>query len=93
MNAIKGMPKFWLIHQLWDVSKLLFSIFYSFEGGSNATAIHYLRKTSKLEEGKLVLMDAGCRFEGYCSDITRTWPLSCTILCFNFVILCIAKAI
>ncbi|MEN2497319.1 MAG: Xaa-Pro aminopeptidase 3 [Marteilia pararefringens] len=42
--------------------------------GSNSTAIHYLRKTDKMINGDLILMDAGCRFGGACSDLTRTWP-------------------
>lgn len=28
-----------------------------------------------LRAGQLVLMDAGCELHGYCSDISRTWPV------------------
>lgn len=44
--------------------------------GKNATIIHYINNTQICKSGDLVLMDAGCEYGGYSSDITRTWPIS-----------------
>jgi Xaa-Pro aminopeptidase len=44
-------------------------------GGSNATVLHYVRNDQKLQDGELVLIDAGCELEGYASDVTRTFPI------------------
>ena len=44
--------------------------------GNNANTIHYIQNTGLVEEGDMVLMDAGCEYHGYTSDITRTWPIS-----------------
>ena len=30
----------------------------------------------KLEDGKLLLLDLGARVDGYCADITRTYPIN-----------------
>ncbi|KAG8739552.1 hypothetical protein FRC10_005462 [Ceratobasidium sp. 414] len=43
--------------------------------GANALIIHYTNNDCLLKEGELVLMDAGCEFNGYASDITRTFPV------------------
>ena len=32
----------------------------------------------RVRDGELMLMDAGCELHGYCSDVTRTWPVSGT---------------
>ncbi|XP_076118038.1 xaa-Pro aminopeptidase 3-like [Mytilus galloprovincialis] len=45
-------------------------------GGNRANTIHYINNNKIIEDGDLVLMDAGCEYHGYCSDITRTWPVS-----------------
>ena len=42
-------------------------------GGDNSTILHYKKNNSIIEDGSLVLVDAGCEI-GYASDITRTWP-------------------
>lgn len=45
-------------------------------GGANATVIHYVNNNQIVRDGEMVLMDAGCEFGGYTSDITRTWPIN-----------------
>ncbi|KAH8421410.1 hypothetical protein KR009_006339 [Drosophila setifemur] len=44
--------------------------------GRNATVIHYVSNSQVIQPQELVLMDAGCEYGGYTSDITRTWPAS-----------------
>jgi len=44
--------------------------------GINACTIHYIQNTGLLKAGELVLVDSGCEYNGYCSDITRTWPVN-----------------
>lgn len=44
--------------------------------GPDATTIHYSRNDKQLVPGDLLLVDAGCEYYGYCSDVTRTWPVS-----------------
>lgn len=45
-------------------------------GGRNATTIHYIDNNQLVADGDMVLMDAGCEYGGYSSDITRTWPIN-----------------
>ncbi len=45
-------------------------------GGANACVLHYVGNDQKLNDGDLLLIDAGCELEGYASDITRTFPVS-----------------
>jgi Xaa-Pro aminopeptidase len=44
--------------------------------GVNATVLHYRQNNRKMEEGDLLLIDAGCEFGYYASDVTRTFPVS-----------------
>ena len=43
--------------------------------GANATILHYIQNDRRMRDGDLVLIDAGAEFDGYCSDVTRTFPV------------------
>lgn len=45
-------------------------------GGANACILHYHDNDQPLRDGDLLLVDAGCEYECYASDITRTWPVN-----------------
>jgi Xaa-Pro aminopeptidase len=42
--------------------------------GANACVLHYRANNAAVADGDLVLIDAGCEYEMYASDITRTFP-------------------
>jgi Xaa-Pro aminopeptidase len=42
--------------------------------GENATILHYIENRCAIADGDLVLVDAGCEYDHYTADITRTWP-------------------
>ena len=44
-------------------------------GGPNACVLHYRDNNRALQDGELLLIDAGCEYQGYASDITRTFPV------------------
>lgn len=44
--------------------------------GYHSNTLHYLQNSDIAKDGDLVLMDAGCELHGYCSDVTRTWPVN-----------------
>ncbi len=44
--------------------------------GSNACVLHYIENNSPIEDGDLLLIDAGCACDYYNSDITRTFPVN-----------------
>lgn len=45
-------------------------------GGANACTLHYNANNANLNNGDLLLIDAGCELDGYASDITRTFPVN-----------------
>jgi len=42
--------------------------------GNAANTLHYIENNKALKDGELILIDAGCEYEYYASDITRTIP-------------------
>ena len=45
-------------------------------GGENACVLHYVENNKQLNNDDLLLVDAGCEYEMYAADITRTFPVS-----------------
>jgi Xaa-Pro aminopeptidase len=45
-------------------------------GGANGCVLHYRANNAALKDGDLVLIDAGCEYGYYASDITRTFPVN-----------------
>ncbi|MES9937676.1 MAG: Xaa-Pro aminopeptidase [Sedimenticola sp.] len=45
-------------------------------GGANGCVLHYTDNGDKLNDGDLLLIDAGCEYDYYASDITRTYPVN-----------------
>ena len=44
--------------------------------GENATILHYTVNDDTCDDGEIILIDAGCEYKGYASDITRSWPVN-----------------
>lgn len=44
-------------------------------GGQNACVLHYVDNSATLKKNDLVLIDAGCEYEHYAADVTRTFPV------------------
>ena len=46
--------------------------------GANACVLHYMANNRRMEDGELLLIDAGSEFGCYASDVTRTFPINGT---------------
>lgn len=44
--------------------------------GANSCILHYTDNRAQLKSGDVVLIDAGCEYQNYASDITRTFPVN-----------------
>lgn len=45
-------------------------------GGANSCILHYTDNQDELKDGDILLIDAGAEYEGYASDISRTFPVN-----------------
>ncbi|MCP5145494.1 MAG: Xaa-Pro aminopeptidase [Gammaproteobacteria bacterium] len=45
-------------------------------GGENGCILHYTENNAVLNDGELLLIDAGAEYDHYASDITRTFPVN-----------------
>ncbi len=45
-------------------------------GGENSCVLHYVDNRDELLDGELLLIDAGCEYDFYASDISRTYPIN-----------------
>lgn len=45
-------------------------------GGENGCILHYVENNRVLNDGELLLVDAGCEYQAYASDVTRTYPIN-----------------
>lgn len=42
--------------------------------GDNSTVLHYTDNSARIEQGDIVLVDAGCEYQYFAGDITRCFP-------------------
>jgi Xaa-Pro aminopeptidase len=45
-------------------------------GGINSTVLHYRADDQPLNDGDMIVVDSGCKWNGYSADITRTYPVN-----------------
>jgi Xaa-Pro aminopeptidase len=45
-------------------------------GGANGCILHYTENSARLNDGDLLLIDAGAEYDCYASDVTRTFPVN-----------------
>ena len=64
-----------LLHEFvrWGAREQAYSAIVA--SGPNACVLHYRENNRQMAEGDLLLIDAGCEYASYASDITRTFPV------------------
>jgi Xaa-Pro aminopeptidase len=65
-----------LVHEFLSAGALAVAYPSIVASGPNACVLHYRDNNREMSAGELLLIDAGCEYHGYASDITRTFPVS-----------------
>jgi Xaa-Pro aminopeptidase len=76
--AADGIPEYFLeakIEGLFRENNANWAYPSIVASGRNATVLHYVENNKILQAGEFLLIDAGCEFEYYASDVTRTFPV------------------
>ena len=47
-----------------------------FASGDNSCILHYNKNNRRMKKNELILIDAGCEYNFYSSDVTRTYPIN-----------------
>jgi Xaa-Pro aminopeptidase len=64
------------IHHEYERNGLTWAYGSIVGGGANACILHYVENSDVLKDGDLLLIDAGGEWQGYCADITRSFPVN-----------------
>jgi Xaa-Pro aminopeptidase len=64
-----------LVHEFLQAGALAVAYPSIVASGPNACVLHYRDNNRQMSAGELLLIDAGCEYQGYASDITRTFPV------------------
>ncbi|GLS06102.1 Xaa-Pro aminopeptidase [Chitiniphilus shinanonensis] len=79
-NARPGMPEYAveaeLLHEYYRHGSRFPAYSSIVASGPNACVLHYVENDRVMQDGDLLLIDAGCEYQGYASDITRTFPVN-----------------
>ncbi len=65
-----------LLHEFLSRGSLAVAYPSIVASGPNACVLHYRENDRQMADGDLLLIDAGCEYRGYASDITRTFPVN-----------------
>ncbi len=74
LNEYQLYSLFYYTIQDYDFSELSFHTICA--SGVNATTLHYPNPRGKVNDGDLILFDLGSKNNGYCADISRTFPVN-----------------
>ena len=64
-----------LVHEFLQAGALAVAYPSIVASGPNACVLHYRDNNRQMSAGELLLIDAGCEYQGYASDIMRTFPV------------------